>query len=349
MRMKNFSGPSVKEALKLVKAEFGEQALIMSNRKLPTGEYEVVAAIDYAVASVERAARKPAPSSTEAELKKELRELRELKDLCFSFVARSGTPAADVFTRLEENLVKGGVDRRLARKILMNTLSGVTRDKAADIIYLKSRMRKKVYEKIGVKDPLATGGALVFVGPSGAGKTTTIAKLAALHAVKNKKRVALVTMDTTRIGAADQMKAYGSLMGVPVEVAADARELKSKMSGHRDKELILVDTPGVSHRDAESMRSLTTLADSCPEMRFNLVLNTQTRDEAMFDSVRSFTNLPIDSLSFTRLDEGRGHGAILNAMVLANRPAAYLSTGVRVPQDLEVASRERLLSFFMPN
>lgn len=347
--MKNFSGPSVKEALKLVKAEFGEQALIMSNRKLPTGEYEVVAAIDYAVATVDRAARKPVSSATEAELKKELRELRELKDLCFSFVARSGSPAADVFTKLEENLVKGGVDRRLARKILMNTLSGVTRDKAADIIYLKSRMRKKVYEKIGVKDPLASGGALAFVGPAGAGKTTTIAKLAALHAVKNKKRVALVTIDTARIGAAGQMKAYGSLMGVPVEVAGDARELKSKISGHRDKELILVDTPGVSHRDAESMRSLRTLADECPEMRFNLVLNSQTRDEAMFDSVRSFAGLPVDSLSFTRLDEGRGHGAILNAMVLANKPAAYLSTGGRVPQDIEVASRERLLSFFMPN
>lgn len=360
MRMKSFSGPSVNEALKLVKAEFGEQALIMSNKRLASGQYEVVAAVDYDPAAPTRVEPQPsqrpsaahsgvATAALDSQLKKELRELRELKDLCFSFVARSGGPAADVFNRLEDNLVSGGVDRRLARKILMNTLSGVTRDKAADIIYLKSRMRKKVYDRIGVKDPLAFGGAVAFVGSSGAGKTTTIAKLAALHAVKNKKRVALLTMDTVRIGAADQLKAYGSLMGVPVEVASDLRELKSKLSAHRDKELVLVDTPGLSHRDSGSMDTLKAFAGACPGVKLNLVLNSQTRDEVMYESLRGFAALPVDSLSFTRLDEGNEHGAILNAMVLANKPAAYLSTGSRVPEDIEVASRERLLSFFMPN
>ena len=361
MRIKSFTGPTVKEALRLVKAEFGEHALIMSNKKLPAGQYEVVAAIDYNLAETATAGLKAASksqgriltagtrASLESELKKELSELRELKELCFSFAARSGTPAADVFNRLEENLVKGGVDRRLAKKILMNTLSGVTRDKAADIIYLKSRMRKKVYEKIAVKDPLASNGALAFVGSEGVGKTTTIAKLAALHAVKGKKRMALLTMDTSRIAGADQLKAYGRLMGVPVEVARDIRELKSAMASHRDKELLLVDTAGLNHRDPRRMSGLMDLADACPSMKFNLVLNSQTRDEAMYESVKGFGALPIDSLSFTRLDEGAEHGAILNAMVMARKPAAYLSTGSRVPEDIETASKERLLGFCMPN
>lgn len=362
MRMKSFTGPSVKEALRLIKAEFGEQALIMSNKRLSSGQYEVIAAVDYdldaaASAGKNRGAEstvKPvmtagSQSSLERELKKELRELRELKDLCFSFAARSGGAAADVFNRLEENLVTGGVDRRLAKKILMNTLSGVTRDKAADIIYLKSRMRRKVYDRLDVKDPLANSGALAFVGSEGAGKTTTIAKLAAVHGVKRKRRMALITMDTLRIGAADQLKAYGRLMGVPVEVARDAGELKSRMCAHADKELILVDTPGLNHRDSRRMEALIRLADECPALKFNLVLNSQTRDEAMYESVKGFGALPIDSLSFTRLDEGKEHGAILNAMVMAKKPAAYLSTGSRVPDDIEVASRDRLLSFFMPN
>lgn len=377
MRIKSFTGSSVREALKAVKAEFGEQALILSNKRLATGLYEVVGAIDYDLTSPvavdlktasntqgaapaghsgkhsgnrpERAASRASAVSMDSELKKELRELRELKDLCVSFVTRSGSPVSEVLNKLEENLVTSGVDRRLARKILMNTLSGVTKDKAADIMYLKASMRKKVYERIKVKDPLATRGAVAFVGPEGVGKTTTIAKLAALHSLKGKKRMALLTMDTYRIAAAEQLKVYGRLIGVPVEVARDIRELKSFMSSHADKDLVLVDTAGRGQKDASRMNDLMNLADACPGMKFNLVLNSQTRDESMYETVRGFGSLPIDSLSFTRLDEGSSHGSILNAMVLAQKPVSYLSAGSRVPEDIETASKERLLSFFMPN
>ncbi|OGP15061.1 MAG: flagellar biosynthesis protein FlhF [Deltaproteobacteria bacterium GWA2_54_12] len=389
MRIKSFTGPSVREALKLVKAEFGEHSLILSNKRLATGLYEVVGAVDYdltgSVAVDLKAASNRSGSagqggktssvnetpkgassrdsgrdsgqafsqatgtSMAAELKKELKELSELKDLCVSFVTRSGSPVSDVFNKLEENLVKNGVDKRLARKILMNTLSGATKEKTADIMYLKACMRKKVYERIKVKDPLAARGVVAFVGPEGVGKTTTIAKLAAHHALKGKKRMALLTMDTYRIAAAEQLKVYGKLIGVPVEVARDIRELKSFMSSHRDKDLLLIDTAGRGQKDASRMNELKLLADECPEMKFNLVLNSQTRDESMYESVKGFGALPIDSLSFTRLDEGSAHGSILNAMVLAQKPIAYLSTGSRVPEDIETASRERLLSFFMPN
>ncbi|MBI2399494.1 MAG: flagellar biosynthesis protein FlhF [Deltaproteobacteria bacterium] len=381
MRIKSFTGPSVREALKLVKAEFGEQALILSNKRLATGLYEVVGAVDYDLSgqvavdlkaasnrsgsagqgnktsivnetqnsASSRDSGKVSGASMAAELKKELKELSELKDLCVSFVTRSGSPVSEVFNKLEENLVKNGVDKRLARKILMNTLSGATKDKTADIMYLKACMRKKVYERIKVKDPLAGRGVVAFVGPEGVGKTTTIAKLAAHHALKGKKRMALLTMDTYRIAAAEQLKVYGKLIGVPVEVARDVRELKSFMSSHRDKDLVLVDTAGRNQKDAARMNDLKLLADECPEMKFNLVLNSQTRDESMYESVKGFGSLPIDSLSFTRLDEGSSHGSILNAMVLAQKPIAYLSTGSRVPEDIETASRDRLLSFFMPN
>ncbi|CAG0928205.1 Flagellar biosynthesis protein FlhF [Planctomycetaceae bacterium] len=367
MRIKSFTGPSVREALRLLKAEFGEDALILGNKRLSTGLYEVVGAVDYdlkaftpGTASQAHGSRQSAPSgrnekkltsdaSLEKELRKELRELRELKDLCVSFVSRSGGPASEVFNKLEENLVESGIDRRLARKILTNTLSGVTKEKAVDIMYLKASMRKKVYERIRVADPLASGGAVAFVGPEGVGKTTTIAKLAALHALRGRKKVALLTMDTYRIAAAEQLRVYGKLIGVPVEVARDTRELASLISGHSGKDLVLVDTAGCGRKDASRINELKALADSCPEMKFNLVLNSQTRDASLYDSIRGFGELPIGSLSFTRLDEGTGHGSILNAMVLAQKPVSYLSAGSRVPEDIETASRERLLGFFMPN
>jgi len=91
------------------------------------------------------------------------------------------------------------------------------------------------------------------------------------------------------------------------------------------------------------------MSAAAPEVKFNLVLNSQTRDEALYEAIKGFGALPIDSLTFTRLDEGTVHGPILNAMVLAKKPVAYLSTGARVPEDIEAASRERLMQFIMPN
>ncbi|MBW7956336.1 MAG: flagellar biosynthesis protein FlhF [Deltaproteobacteria bacterium] len=370
MRIKRFTGVTVREAMKSVKEEFGENALILGTKRLGAGRHEVVAAVDYDLSSpvsldMEKEDVSAGPGKAPAggnlsspdggsdllgeELRKELRELKELKRLCMAVVSKSENPVSDVFRRLEENLAANGIDRRLAKKILLNTLSGVTKEKASDIAYLKSCIRERVYERLSVADPLSKKGVVAFVGPSGVGKTTTIAKLAALNALKKKRSMALVTMDTYRIAAAEQLRIYGKLMGVPVDVARDPGELKALLCVHRDKELVLVDTAGRSQKDQARMKELHELTSASPSIRFNLVLNSQTRDEAMYDAVKGFSALPIDSLSFTRLDEGEAHGPILNAMMLARKPVAYLSTGSRVPEDLEPASRENLVKFIMPN
>lgn len=365
MRIKRFTGPSVKEAIKDVKAEFGADALILSTKKIGAGLHEVVAAVDYDLSEpvelpVENEAKlqpSPAPAADKAErlpeelneLMKELKELNELKKLCMNMVSSADSPLSGVFTRLEENLVSNGIDRRLAKKILMNTLSGVTKEKATDITFLKNCIKQKVYDKIAIADPLASKGVVAFVGPSGVGKTTTIAKLAAVNALRNKKRTALVTTDTHRIGAVEQLKIYGRLMGVPVDVARDANDLQGLIKAHDDKDLVLVDTAGRNQNDAKGIGELESFAQAVPGMRFNLVLNSQSRDEALYSSVKGFGSLPLDSLTFTRLDEGTAHGPILNAMVLAKKPVAYLSTGSRVPEDIEAASRERLMRYIMPN
>ncbi len=97
------------------------------------------------------------------------------------------------------------------------------------------------------------------------------------------------------------------------------------------------------------MKELSALAALSPEVRFNLVLSSQTRDECLYDSIRGFSAVPFSSLTFTKLDEGSAYGPILNTAILAKKPIAYLTAGQRVPQDIELASKERLLNFFMPN
>lgn len=373
MHIKKFTGTSTKEAMKAIKAEFGDSALILSNKRVANGLYEVVAAIEFDLTEPVavnihqqgqvKAAHKSAEKKTEAPeaekngdsndlsafLKKELGELKELKEFCKAFISHAKTPVAELYAKLEGELTSNGIDRRLAEKILMNAFKGVEPGKTADEGRIKSYIRSRVMERINVADPLALKGIVTFIGPAGVGKTTTIAKLAAIHALKKKKRIVLLTMDTYRIAAAEQLKVYGKIIGVPVEVAKTVKELAGHIADHKDKDLILIDTAGRNHKNHNHMKDLGDIASLNPRIRFNLVLSSQTRDESLYDCVKRYGSMPVDSITFTKLDEGSVYGPILNTMLLAKKPVAYLTTGQRVPEDIEIATRERLISFFMPN
>lgn len=365
MHIKKFTGPTVKEAIKAVKAEFGEDALILSSKRIQTGVYEVVASVDYDLTKpvdvdISRASGSgngaPAPGHgpcdgdfAPAAIKDELKDLRELKEFCVSMMSQSRTRPAMIYTELEEEFARRGVDKTLAQKILMGAFKSVPREKTADSGYLKAYMREKMIEKIDVTDPLSMNRIVAFIGPPGVGKTTTIAKLAAIYSLRKKKSVALLTMDTYRIAAAEQLRVYGKIIGVPVEVARNAVELASFISLHRDKDLILIDTAGRARGNTEHIKELNDMHRVCPEIRFNLVLSSQARDSWLYETVKGFSVVPIDSLTFTKLDEADVYGPILNTMILARKPLAYITTGQRVPEDIELATKERLVHFCIPN
>lgn len=360
MHIKKFTGPTVKEAIKAVKAEFGGDALILSSKRIQTGVYEVVASVDYDLTrpvdvDISKASgggmADPAPAhdAPSGAIKDELKDLRELKEFCISMMSQSRTRPAMIYTELEEEFARRGVDKTLAQKILMSAFKGVPREKTADPGYLKAYMREKMLEKIDVTDPLTRNRIVAFIGPPGVGKTTTIAKLAAIYSLKKKRSVALLTMDTYRIAAAEQLRVYGKIIGVPVEVARNAVELSSFISLHRDKDLILIDTAGRARRNTAHVKELNEMHRVCPEIRFNLVLSSQARDSWLYETVKGFSVVPIDSLTFTKLDEADIYGPILNTMVLARKPLAYITTGQRVPEDIELATKERLLHFCIPN
>jgi flagellar biosynthesis protein FlhF len=360
MHIKRFTAPTLKAAMNAVKAEFGTDALILNTKRLttePGRPFEVVAAVDFDIEKLNipsgpavktARAETPADLISGAELTRLIsREFGELKELCMTMVTASDTPVSGVIRTLEKEMLVNGIDPRLVKRILAKVCAGSKGEKTQNL--MKSRLKRLLAEAIKVSDPLEGNRLTAFIGPPGVGKTTTIAKLAAIHTLKKKRRAALLTMDNFRIAATEQLKVYARIIGIPVGVASTPAELGALIREHSDKDLILIDTAGRGSNDSGHFKQLRKLADIEPEIKFNLVLNSQVRDDSLAGSLMAYKGIPVDSLTFTKLDEGYVYGQMLNAMMSAGKPVAYITAGQRVPEDIEVATKERLLNFFLPN
>jgi flagellar biosynthesis protein FlhF len=188
---------------------------------------------------------------------------------------------------------------------------------------------------------------MAVVGPTGVGKTTTIAKLAAMHALNRGASVAMVTMDNFRVGAVEQLKTYAKIMDLPLEVAANSQELAKVLAKHADKDLILIDTAGRSPKDAERLDELKGYLECHASIEVYLCLSATTRTRELDELVATFGKLPISKLMFTKLDESESYGCIVDAYLKHKLPLSYFATGQKVPEDIEVATSRKLAAMVL--
>jgi flagellar biosynthesis protein FlhF len=183
---------------------------------------------------------------------------------------------------------------------------------------------------------------MALVGPTGVGKTTTIAKIASHCALRESQRVALATLDTYRIAAADQLRTYARLLGVPIEVLSEPSQLGACFDRFADMDLVLVDTPGHSPRDDKAVARLAADLGKHPDVEVHLVLNCSTRGNELRRVMESFRPMGYNRLIFSKLDEADCWGELLNTWIMGGFEVSYFTTGQRVPEDLEPASVEFL-------
>lgn len=188
---------------------------------------------------------------------------------------------------------------------------------------------------------------IALVGPTGVGKTTTTAKLAAMYALSKGNKVALITMDIFRVGAVEQLKTYTKIMGIPLEVASTPKELERAVERHGDCDLILIDTAGRSHKDADKLEEMKTFLESTIQADIYLCLSATTKDRELEEILNRFSIFPISKVVFTKLDECESVGCIVNLLLKANLQIAYFTTGQRVPEDIEVATSEKLAELIL--
>lgn len=183
---------------------------------------------------------------------------------------------------------------------------------------------------------------IALVGPTGVGKTTTTAKLAAMYALNRGNKVALITMDIFRVGAVEQLKTYSRIMGIPLEVASTPKELEKAVEKHSSCDLIFIDTAGRSHKDKEKLDEMKNFLEDKIPMEVYLCLSATTKDRELEEILKRFKIFQISKVVFTKIDECESFGNMVNLLMKDNLQIAYFTTGQRVPEDIEIATPAKL-------
>lgn len=378
--VRTFRAPDARAALAMVKAAMGPDAVILATQEVKSGlfkkpEVEVTAALQppKVAATPAPAPTPPAPPSAPPPVRynaarpssplasrpsapqpppstevvaDELIALRSaVESMRQEFTTRASAPTHaprfDATTMsLYTHLTDRGVDAQIAQE-LIQLAAGAHGTSAAG---LWQGVRSLVAERlVPTRAPWAKGHrrVMALVGPTGVGKTTTLAKIAARALVESKISVALITVDTYRIGAADQVARYGHIMNVPARVAHNAKELQRALELSANAELVLIDTAGRSK--AEELVAQAQLLRSVGDVQLALCLSAAAGSKQLEMTAKQYAALRPERLVFTKLDESAEPASILAAAAVVQRPVACVCDGQRVPEDVHAPSAQQLL------
>jgi flagellar biosynthesis protein FlhF len=213
-----------------------------------------------------------------------------------------------------------------------------------------AQWRDQLIERLRAK-PLAVNRrngptVIALVGPTGVGKTTTAAKIAAWFSIHQQCRVALLSMDCYRIGATDQLRTYARIMRLPCEVTLRPPDLASALRKHRDKDLIIIDTAGKSPFDPDHVRELSTWFAAGQTIDTYLLVSATAKKEDLQQIIDSYQPLEVNGLIVTKLDETRAYAVLCQQIAASALPVSCLCTGQRVPEDFQPASKDFLRTLF---
>ncbi|MCE5314747.1 MAG: flagellar biosynthesis protein FlhF [Armatimonadota bacterium] len=274
-------------------------------------------------------------SSEVSQLRSELRELSSVVERLLSgqgIQSSHERPAGNLSKPL---LMRVGVDENIARNLLSDLLH------IEDPTQLASMLAAKI-QGFAMPTVLDSRQVIAVVGPTGVGKTTTLAKLAAKYSLEQGKKVALVTADTYRIGAVEQLRTYARIMGVPIEIALSPEEVTAGVARHQDKDVVLIDTVGRSQRSDEHLQELKAFVDAASPTQTHLVIAASLSPEIQREAVEKFKVLSPTRLIITKLDESPNRGCVINLPLSTGLGISCMTAGQNVPQDIDFAEAGKM-------
>jgi len=377
MKLRKYEALTEQDAMKMVKDDLGSEAIILNIKKtLPRGlksifrkplveitaayddkasplkkvtDIENTITIDSSVIAEQEEKIKDLEKklvSTEDMLQKAVKELTIMTQSIKLVNKKFKYPLIQIFY---DSLVEQGVTTEIAEKIL-GDLAMVKDIDSADISVMVKVVYNTIIDIIGnpsipVMDSENQEGPLVltFIGPTGVGKTTTIAKLSSIYILNYNKSVGLLTADTYRIAAIEQLKTYAEILNIEVKVVYDNLELIDNIIFMgKENDVILIDTAGRSHKNDGTMEDLKDLLLNVEGSEKFLVLSLTTKYEDMLNIVNKYQDITDFRLIFTKFDETTSLGSLLNICYTTKKKVAYITTGQSVPDDIEVMSPEKI-------
>ncbi|MEW6181670.1 MAG: flagellar biosynthesis protein FlhF [Bacillota bacterium] len=378
MRIKRYVARDMQEALALIKQDMGLEAVIISSRQVRgrglwgffSRQLEVTAALDERqtvktteleqVAVSDNGCTPPeeqlfqAPGYTAAQFNQTQdfqfrRELSEVKNLLHRLSEQAESNEDTYILKWRRVLTEMEIKKEIVDELIAALETEINTDQPycdeAAEVFLLNRMAQIVEP---VYQQNNTARVIVFVGPTGVGKTTTLAKLAAQLRLFYQKNVALVTVDTFRIGAVEQLKTYAEIINIPFEVAMTPEELKRALDNHPEADHILVDTAGRPSKNLQQVFELKGFIEVIPKpCDIYLVLSCNTKFQDILRVAEDFTRLEYNKLIFTKLDETESLGGILNLINHVGLPVTYLTNGQSVPEDIETLYPKKLAKLLL--
>lgn len=278
-------------------------------------------------------------------LHNEIREIRHLLTRNAGGGQQMGPAPDDPVSPEVQFLVHKGISREVAEAIVapneVNGSRGPSEDSTLEL-RCQERLAQWVQVANGITSQKNRGRRIAFLGPTGVGKTTTLAKLAAHYLQKQGRDILLVTIDNYRIAAAEQLQIYAQIMNLPLEIVSTPEQLNTVLRRHGVNKLTLIDTAGRNPRDEQSLQELEAFLGQGQSIDKHLVLSATTREEDLQGIAKRFSPLGLDGLVFTKLDETSHYASLVNIQYQTGCPLAYLTDGQRVPEDLHPADPERL-------
>lgn len=364
MIIKKYTVKNMNEALTRIRYELGMDAIIISQRKIksPGIKGYFSPKLIEVTAALENNKKVAKEEKEEEEFKESLQDFRKIMDI-------EELNNKEILIEKEDTLSEEVREmRELLKTVIKNTSKEEEKDLLVefmkeidineeyfeeikekcntDINIFKEDFRDLLKSKIKIDD-VDLCGRVVLVGPTGVGKTTTIAKLAGKLALIEKKKVGLITIDTYRIGAVDQLKTYAEIMNLPFKVVNTIKEMEEAVESLSHCDVILIDTTGRSSKNTMQLSELRAYVQNAKPDHTALVLSGTTKNRDINTILDGYSELSYDKIIITKLDETTVYGGIFNIINKSNKPVSFITTGQNVPDDIKTPSKENLINLIL--
>jgi len=288
------------------------------------------------------------------DLKHQAQDLGDLSSLAAKLQQRAAQtpqrPLPEVMFQAYTDMIELDVEEDVAQELIERLQSELAVE-LHDPFAVRAELARMIAEEIVVSGPIDTtsgqGRVVALVGPTGVGKTTTIAKLAANFRLRENKRVGLISVDTYRIAAVEQLRTYADIIDLPMEVVSTSREMREAVTRMSDLDLVLIDTAGRSPRDEVRIQELRSMLDEAEPDEVHLVLSAVGGVRSLCSTAERFATSGTTSMIVTKLDEATGLGNLLSVARNCSLPISYLTDGQNVPDDIKVAKSNQLAELIL--